>query len=109
MKNFFARKKIIAIISISIIFVVVGITLYSNISAGTVSVTGSTFSHDPSIIKTSTGWWQFYTADGVGLKSSSNGSAWTQCSSVFPSNLSWWSTYVPSKTDKNIWAPEIFY
>ena len=46
-------------------------------------ISGSTFSHDPSIIKASNGWWQFYTADGIGLKSSTDGYSWKQCKSIF--------------------------
>lgn len=75
------------------------------------STSGSTFTHDPSIIYESSAdlYWMFYTADGIGVKYSSDGNTWYQGSQVLGSALSWWSTYVPSKTDFNIWAPEIVY
>ncbi|RCX18388.1 dockerin type I repeat protein [Anaerobacterium chartisolvens] len=78
-------------------------------SAADWDITGSTFTHDPCIIKEGSIWWQFYTADGIGVKYSSNGTSWNQGVPIFSSNLSWWSAYVPDKTDRNIWAPEIFY
>lgn len=75
------------------------------------SISGSTFTHDPSIIYESSAnlYWMFYTADGIGVKYSSDGKNWTQGTQVLGSKLSWWSTYVPAKTDFNIWAPEIAY
>lgn len=73
------------------------------------SISGSTFTHDPSIIKEGSLYWMFYTADGIGVKYSSDGKYWNQGTQIFGSKLSWWSTYVPSKTDFNIWAPEIVY
>lgn len=79
------------------------------VSAAAWNITGSTFTHDPSVIREGSTWWQFYTADGIGVKYSSNGTAWNQGTPIFKSNLSWWNTYVPDKTDRNIWAPDIFY
>ncbi len=75
------------------------------------SISGSTFTHDPSIIyEESAGlYWMFYTADGIGVKYSSDGKTWYQGTQIFASAPSWWSTYVPSKTDFNIWAPDISY
>lgn len=75
------------------------------------SISGSTFTHDPSIIyEESSGlYWMFYTADGIGVKYSSDGKTWTQGTQIFASAPSWWSTYVPSKTDFNVWAPDISY
>ena len=51
----------------------------------------------------------FYTADGIGVKYSSDGKKWTQGTQVFSSKPSWWKTYVPNKKDFNIWAPDISY
>lgn len=73
------------------------------------NITGSTFSHDPTIIRESGLWWQFYTADGIGVKYSNDGRHWNQGVQIFSSPLSWWKNYVPNKTDFNIWAPDIFY
>lgn len=78
-------------------------------SRATWSISGSTFTHDPSIIKEGNTYWMFYTADGIGVKYSSDGKYWNQGIQVIPSKLSWWSNYVPDKTDFNIWAPEIVY
>lgn len=73
------------------------------------SISGSTFTHDPSIIKEGSLYWMFYTADGIGVKYSTDGKAWVQGTQVFASAPSWWATYVPSKTDFNVWAPDISY
>jgi len=75
------------------------------------SISGSTFTHDPSIIyEESSGlYWMFYTADGIGVKYSTDGKTWYQGTQIFSSAPSWWSTYVPSKTDFNVWAPDISY
>ena len=83
----------------------------TNASRSQWSISGSTFTHDPSIIYESSAglYWMFYTADGIGVKYSSDGKTWYQGTQVLGSALSWWSTYVPSKTDFNIWAPEIVY
>lgn len=71
--------------------------------------TGSTFTHDPSIIYADGLYWMFYTADGIGVKYSTDGQTWNQGTPIFSSALSWWSDYVPDKTDFNIWAPDISY
>lgn len=75
------------------------------------SISGSTFTHDPSIIyEASAGlYWMFYTADGIGVKYSTDGKNWIQGQQVFATAPSWWKDYVPSKTDFNIWAPDISY
>ena len=75
------------------------------------SITGSTFTHDPSVIyeKSSGLYWMFYTADGIGVKYSTDGKNWIQGTQIFASAPSWWSQYVPGKTDFNVWAPDISY
>lgn len=70
-------------------------------------VSGSTFTHDPTVIKEGATYWQFYTAPGIGVKYSSDGKNWTQGVKVFASNPAWWSTYVGTVTD--VWAPDAFY
>jgi len=109
MKKSLMKKSMVFGLFVIIIIIVMGTLFVNNLFAGTWNISGSTFSHDPSIIKASNGWWQFYTADGIGLKSSTDGYSWKQCKSIFPANLSWWKNYVPDKTDRNIWAPDIFY
>lgn len=71
------------------------------------NITGSTFTHDPTIIKEGSTYWQFYTAPGIGVKYSTNGTNWTNGTKVFASNLSWWSQYVGTVTD--VRAPDVFY
>ena len=75
------------------------------------SISSSTFTHDPSIIyEESSGlYWMFYTADGIGVKYSTDGKTWNQGTQIFSSAPSWWSEYVPSKTDFNVWGPDISY
>ncbi len=71
--------------------------------------TGTTFTHDPSIIYADGLYWMFYTADGIGVKYSTDGKKWNDGVQIFSKAPSWWSKYVPSKTDFNIWAPDISY
>lgn len=103
------KKKLLILLVLLFIISSTIIIFTQTYFAATWNITGDTFSHDPCVIKTSNGWWQFFTSNGVGVKSSSNGTQWNGAGSVFPSNLSWWSNYVPDKTDRNIWAPDIFY
>ncbi len=80
-------------------------------SLSSYAISGSTFAHDPTIIyEESAGlYWMFYTADGIGVKYSSDAKTWYQGTQIFASAPSWWATYVPSKTDFNVWAPDISY
>ena len=49
----------------------------------------------------------FFTANGIGHMISADGVYWRNINAVFPFPLKWWKEYVPSKTDFNIWAPNI--
>lgn len=82
----------------------------SSASRSTWSISGSTFTHDPSIIYESAYglYWMFYTADGIGVKYSTDGKTWYAGTSIFSSMPSWWTTYVPSAT-LSVWAPSIHY
>ena len=73
------------------------------------STSGSTFTHDPSVIYADGLYWMFFTADGIGVKYSSDGKTWNDGVQIFATAPSWWSEYVPNKTDFNIWAPDISY
>lgn len=73
------------------------------------NLSGDTFSHDPTIIKTDKGYWSFFTANHIGRKFSEDGRTWISKDPVFATFPSWWKTYVPLKTDANIWAPEIVF
>jgi arabinan endo-1,5-alpha-L-arabinosidase len=81
--------------------------IVSSASAASWSLTGSLGTHDPSIIKEGSTWWIFETAPGIGVKYSSNGTAWTQGVKLFASKPSWWSTYVPGQSGTDVWAPDI--
>lgn len=70
-------------------------------------ISGDTFSHDPSVIYAENRYWEFFTANGIGRKYSDDGKIWSYGGQVFSKKLSWWSKYVPGKTDFNIWAPDI--
>lgn len=72
------------------------------------NLTGDLFVHDPVIIKHAGTWYIFYTATGIGFKSSSNGTSWQDRGRIFNPNPSWHKQLVPD-TDGNIWAPDIFY
>lgn len=71
------------------------------------NVVGDTFTHDPSVIKNQDGYWLFFTSNGISMCHSTDGKSWTWRRNIFGQNLNWWKTYVPTKKDFNIWAPEI--
>lgn len=76
-------------------------------SAGHWALSGALVTHDPAIIKQGSTWWIFETAPGIGVKYSSNGTAWTQGVKIFASKPSWWATYVPGQNGTDVWAPDI--
>jgi arabinan endo-1,5-alpha-L-arabinosidase len=71
------------------------------------TLSGALTTHDPDIqLEGSTYWIMETTSDGgIGVKYSSNGTAWTQGSAIFGSGLSWWKTYNPSADPAQVWAP----
>ena len=83
--------------------------LITNTMCNTWATTGATFTHDPSVIYADGLYWMFFTADGIGVKYSSDGKNWTDGIRIFQTAPSWWKEYVPAKTDFNIWAPDISY
>jgi arabinan endo-1,5-alpha-L-arabinosidase len=78
-------------------------------SAAFWNLTGSINTHDPSIIQQGTTWWIFETGNGLPVKYSSNGTAWTQGTKLFSSEKSWWRTYAPNMGSNDVWAPDIHY
>ncbi len=72
------------------------------------SLSGSIGVHDPVIIKQGSTWYVFHTANGIAIKSSTNGTAWTSRGTVFGSSPAWHKTMIP-ETDGNIWAPDISF
>ncbi|BBH71538.1 arabinan endo-1,5-alpha-L-arabinosidase [Actinoplanes sp. OR16] len=71
-------------------------------------VTGSTFAHDPTMIKKPTGGYLLaYTSPGIGLKTSADRTAFADAGKAFPNGTPWADSYTAS--DKNLWAPDITY
>jgi arabinan endo-1,5-alpha-L-arabinosidase len=101
-----SKKIVIKILFLCLVALFVGV---SSVPAATWSLSGSLGVHDPGIAKEGNTWYVFYTGQGIGRKTSSNGLAWSQMSQVFGSGLSWWKTYVPENSGNDVWAPEIGY
>lgn len=71
-------------------------------------VTGATFIHDPTVVKTSSGTYlAAYTGDNVQLKTSTDRTHWVDAGPVFPNGAPWTTTYTGGA--KNLWAPDISY
>ncbi|WP_306207151.1 arabinan endo-1,5-alpha-L-arabinosidase [Actinoplanes sp. RD1] len=71
-------------------------------------VTGSTFAHDPTIVKRPTGGYLLaITAPGIGLKTSPDRTAFTDAGKAFPGGTPWADPYTGG--DTNLWAPDISY
>ncbi|CAL3972050.1 unnamed protein product [Diplocarpon coronariae] len=71
-------------------------------------VTGDTFIHDPTVVKTPEGTYlAAYTGDNIQLKTSTDRTAWKDIGPAFPDGAPWTTTY--TKGNKNLWAPDISY
>lgn len=71
------------------------------------AMSGDTFSHDPTMFEEDGVWYQYFTADWIGSKRSSDGRNWRDTGRVLPGEFSWWRDYVPDWEPANVWAPEI--
>ncbi|WP_425086177.1 arabinan endo-1,5-alpha-L-arabinosidase [Streptomyces hainanensis] len=69
-------------------------------------VTGAVGIHDPSMIRTSSGYVLYGSNNRLDARSSSDRIAFANAGSAFNSPLSWWSTYSPEQSP---WAPDISY
>jgi arabinan endo-1,5-alpha-L-arabinosidase len=77
-----------------------------NIGPGPVS--GDTFWHDPTVVKTpSGGYLAAYTGDNVQLKTSTDRTVWRNAGPVFPGGAPWTTPY--TNGDLNLWAPDISF
>ncbi|KAI6778219.1 uncharacterized protein J7T54_004114 [Emericellopsis cladophorae] len=77
-------------------------------SVGPGVVSGDTFTHDPTIVKKPDGSYiMAFTADNVGLKTSTDRTAWHDVGPAFPNGAPWTTHY--TKGDRNLWAPDISY
>lgn len=71
------------------------------------TVTGSLVTHDPTMIRTSSGQYLLYaTGGGIASKTSGNRIAFDAGADAFSSRPGWWSTY---SSVPEAWAPDISY
>jgi arabinan endo-1,5-alpha-L-arabinosidase len=70
------------------------------------TLSGALTTHDPDMYKENNTWWIVETSDnGIGVKYSPDGHAWTQGVSIFGSGLSWWKPY--NGNTNSVWAPDV--
>jgi arabinan endo-1,5-alpha-L-arabinosidase len=71
-------------------------------------VKGDLFIHDPTVVKKPDGTYlAAFTANGIGLKTSTDRTTWKDVGAAFPNGAAWTTTY--TKGDKNLWAPDLSY
>ncbi|KAI6782817.1 uncharacterized protein J7T54_000960 [Emericellopsis cladophorae] len=71
-------------------------------------VTGDTFTHDPTVVKKPDGSYiMAFTADNVGLKTSTDRTNWRDVGAAFPNGAPWTTPYTGGIL--NLWAPDISY
>lgn len=71
-------------------------------------VTGDTAVHDPSVVKAPSGSYILaYTGANIGLKTSTDRTAWHNAGAAFPNGAPWTKAYTGG--DTNLWAPDISY
>jgi len=71
-------------------------------------VAGDTFIHDPTVVKTpGSTYIAAFTANGIGLKTSTDRTNWRDIGAAFPNGASWTTSY--TNGNKNLWAPDISY
>lgn len=69
-------------------------------------VNGDTFIHDPTVVKTPEGTYlAAFTADFVGLKTSTDRTTWRDAGPAFPNGAPWTEPY--TRGERNLWAPDI--
>ncbi|MBU2665022.1 arabinan endo-1,5-alpha-L-arabinosidase [Actinoplanes bogorensis] len=72
------------------------------------TVTGSTWAHDPTIVKRPTGGYLLATTGaGITLKTSNDRIAFADAGRAFPNGTSWANPY--TNGDANLWAPDVSY
>jgi arabinan endo-1,5-alpha-L-arabinosidase len=71
-------------------------------------VTGDVLVHDPSMVKTPAGGYiLIHTADGLGIKTSTDRTAFRNAGVVWPNGAPWTTAYTGGS--RNLWAPDISY
>ncbi|GAA2499683.1 arabinan endo-1,5-alpha-L-arabinosidase [Winogradskya humida] len=105
-------RKILLTVATGLVAVAAGVFGLENADAATYPnpgvVTGSTFAHDPSMVKRPAGGYLLaYTAPGIGLKTSADRTAFADAGTAFPNGTPWADKYTGG--DTNLWAPDISY
>lgn len=73
-------------------------------------VSGSTFAHDPTVVKTpSGGYLMAYTAPGIALKTSTDRTNWRDAGLAWNNANAPWTQPYTGKTNENLWAPDLSY
>jgi arabinan endo-1,5-alpha-L-arabinosidase len=71
------------------------------------TLSGTTFAHDPSMVKTAGGrYYLFYTGGGIQIATSTNRTAWSHAGQVLPGGAGWAAAYGGYK---DLWAPDVSY
>ncbi|KAG9191362.1 arabinan endo-1,5-alpha-L-arabinosidase [Alternaria panax] len=74
------------------------------------AVSGSTFAHDPTVVKMpSGGYLMAYTAPGIALKTSSDRTVWRDAGLAFTNANAPWTQPYTGATNENLWAPDLSY
>jgi arabinan endo-1,5-alpha-L-arabinosidase len=73
-------------------------------------VSGSTFAHDPTVVKTpSGGYIMAITAPGIALKTSTDRTNWRDAGLVWTNANAPWTQPYTGKPNENLWAPDLSY
>ena len=71
-------------------------------------VTGSTFAHDPTVVKTPNGQYLMaYTAPGIALKTSTDRTRWNDAGLVWNNANAPWTQPYTGSNNANLWAPDL--
>jgi arabinan endo-1,5-alpha-L-arabinosidase len=70
-------------------------------------ISGATYAHDPSMVKTASGrYYLFYTGGGIEISTSTNRSNWSSDGQVLPGGATWAKAYGGWN---DLWAPDVSY
>jgi arabinan endo-1,5-alpha-L-arabinosidase len=71
------------------------------------TISGATYAHDPSMVKTAAGrYYLFYTGGGIQISTSTDRVHWSAAGQVLPGGASWAKAYGGWN---NLWAPDVSY
>jgi arabinan endo-1,5-alpha-L-arabinosidase len=71
------------------------------------TISGSTFAHDPSMVKTASGrYYLFYTGGGIQISTSTNRVNWSSAGQVLPGGATWATAYGGWN---DLWAPDVSF